>query len=153
MTEYNQPIERFLDLAAILLQTEAEKEAPRSNKNPFDNKRGNQDLARDIQVFPTRRKGERVVGNSSIIKYAKFVYYGTKPHVILPKKKKALKTPYGTFKKVNHPGTKANPYLDRGLKNMVSSGKLQNLLDGFADEMSEEMFSNISDGFKNIKVG
>ena len=142
MKEYTEPIERFLDLASILLQSEATKEAPVVEGR----------LRGNISVLPKNRKGERSVGNTALIDYAKYVYYGTKPHVILPKKKKALKTPYGTFKKVNHPGTKANPYLDRGLKNMVSSGKLQNLLDKFADEMSEEMFSNISDGFNNIKV-
>ena len=140
MNEYTQPIERFLDLASILLQTEATKEAPVKEGR----------LRGDITVFPQTQTNERSVGNTALIDYAKYVYYGTKPHVIKPKRKKALRTPYGVFKKVNHPGTKANPYLDRALQNIVGSGKLQNLLDGFSDEMSEEMFNNISNGLKNI---
>ena len=143
MTQYDDHIERFLDKAALELMTEAEKEAPRDT----------QALAGDITVFPITTKGERSVGNTALIDYAKYVYYGTQPHVIRPKKKKALKTPYGVFKKINHPGTKANPYLDRALENIVRSGKFLNLLDGFADDMSEEMFANISDGLKNLKVG
>ncbi len=37
----------------------------------------------------------------------------TQPHVIRPKNKKALKTPYGMFKKVNHPGSHipARPFM------------------------------------------
>jgi phage virion morphogenesis protein len=37
----------------------------------------------------------------------------TGPHVILPSRKKALRTPYGIFKKVNHPGSviPARPFL------------------------------------------
>ena len=37
----------------------------------------------------------------------------TKPHIIKPKKKKALKTPYGIFKQVKHPGSEipARPFL------------------------------------------
>ena len=49
------------------------------------------------------------------VAYAAIHQFGGKtgPHVIRPKKKKALKTPYGLFRKVNHPGSKipARPYL------------------------------------------
>ncbi len=42
----------------------------------------------------------------------------TKPHVIRPRRAKALKTPYGIFKKVNHPGSliPARPFvpIDKG---------------------------------------
>lgn len=44
--------------------------------------------------------------------YARHVEYGTKPHVIRIKNKKALsdgKTIFGT--KVNHPGTRAQPFI------------------------------------------
>jgi phage gpG-like protein len=36
----------------------------------------------------------------------------TSPHIIRPKTKKALKTPYGVFKKINHPGSRipARPF-------------------------------------------
>jgi hypothetical protein len=42
-----------------------------------------------------------------------YVIDGTKPHIIRAKYKKALKTPYGAFKSVKHPGTKSNPFIDR----------------------------------------
>ena len=92
------------------------------------------------------------MGNTSLIDYAVYVYYGTKPHEIRPKKKKALKTPYGVFTKVQHPGTKAQPYLEDALTNIVSSGRLERLLGKFGDTMSEEVFDGIVDGLRNIKV-
>ena len=48
------------------------------------------------------------------------VLRGTKPHEIRPKNKKALKTPYGIFRKVTHPGTKPNDFLGRGLRNTIA---------------------------------
>lgn len=50
------------------------------------------------------------------VKYALFLHKGTKPHVIRPKTKKALKVSrYGIFKKVNHPGTKPNPFIKQSI--------------------------------------
>lgn len=44
-----------------------------------------------------------------------YVLEGTKPHRIVAKHKKALRVPgWGVFKWVDHPGTKANPFIDRG---------------------------------------
>lgn len=138
---YSGPVDRFLDLAGEMIRTSAVTEAPVRTG----------DLRGDITVFP-KKKGEVSVGNSALIDYAKYVYYGTKPHMIAPKKKKALKTPFGVFKKVQHPGTKANPYLERAFESIVSSGRLESLLGSFATEMEEEMFTNISRGLKNIKT-
>ncbi len=138
---YDKPIDKFLAIAGEMLRSEAAREAPVIKGR----------LRGDITVL-SQHSGEITVGNTALIDYAKYVYFGTKPHTIKPKRKKALKTPFGAFKKVNHPGTKANPYLDRALEGMISSGKLNRLLDGFADDMSEVMFKNISEGFKNIKV-
>ncbi len=47
--------------------------------------------------------------------YAPYVEFGTKPHVILPKEKKALYWPGAAHpvRSVNHPGTKPNPFLER----------------------------------------
>ena len=138
---YDKSIERFLDLAGEMLRADAVREAPVVEGR----------LRGDITVFP-KRKGEVSVGNTALIEYAKYVYYGTKPHTIKPKKRKALKTPYGVFRSVNHPGTKPNPYLDRALQSMISSGRLNRLLDGFTEEMGEKMVDNISKGFEKIKV-
>lgn len=49
-----------------------------------------------------------------------YVLAGTRPHEIRAKNKKALKTPYGAFKKVNHPGTKPNDFLGRGLLDTIA---------------------------------
>lgn len=47
--------------------------------------------------------------------YAPFVEFGTDPHIILPKNAKALWWPGAKHpvKKVKHPGTLANPYMER----------------------------------------
>jgi hypothetical protein len=47
--------------------------------------------------------------------YAPFVEFGTKPHVIVPKDKKALWWPGAAHpvRSVNHPGTKSNPFMER----------------------------------------
>lgn len=139
---YDEPIDGFLALAGEMLRSEAVREAPVKVGR----------LRGDITVFSGRR-GEVSVGNTSLIDYAKYVYYGTAAHVIRPRNGRALHTPYGVFAQVNHPGTSANKYLDRALNNLVSSGRLNHLLGGFADDMSEEMFENISDGLRNIRVG
>ena len=51
--------------------------------------------------------------HTSNIKYAPGVEYGTKAHIIRPKNKKVLywKGAKHPVKKVNHPGSKAKPYL------------------------------------------
>ena len=47
--------------------------------------------------------------------YAPFVEFGTRPHVILPKEKQALFWPGAAHpvRSVNHPGTRANPFMER----------------------------------------
>jgi hypothetical protein len=59
------------------------------------------------------------------VQYAPLVNDGTKPHKIRPKAKKALKFNVGgrtVFAAVvNHPGTKANPFLDRALQRVAAN--------------------------------
>jgi hypothetical protein len=47
--------------------------------------------------------------------YAQMVEFGTKPHTIVPKDKKALYWPGAAHpvRKVNHPGTKPNQFMER----------------------------------------
>ena len=54
-----------------------------------------------------------VIVHTSNIKYARGVEFGTRPHLIKPKNKKALywKGAKHPVKTVNHPGSKAKPYL------------------------------------------
>ena len=58
-------------------------------------------------------KGLEATIHTSNIKYAPGVEYGTKAHIIRAKNKKALywKGAKHPVKKVNHPGSKAKPYL------------------------------------------
>ena len=67
-------------------------------------------LRRGIGNF---RRGMTVTVHTSNIKYAVMVEKGTKSHIIRPKNKKALYWKGATHpvKKVNHPGSKAKPYL------------------------------------------
>jgi HK97 gp10 family phage protein len=52
------------------------------------------------------------------VSYAADVEYGTAPHVILPKNKKALYWPGASHpvSKVNHPGTRAQPFMRPALE-------------------------------------
>src|SRR3977135_3862841 len=47
--------------------------------------------------------------------YAPYVEFGTRPHTILPKEKKALYWPGAAHPvmRVNHPGSRANPFMER----------------------------------------
>jgi HK97 gp10 family phage protein len=70
------------------------------------------------------------------VNYAKFVEYGTKPHVILPKRAKALrfKTKGGKWvitRKVQHPGTKANAFVKRAYEKSIKpvTDLFQDLID------------------------
>lgn len=56
------------------------------------------------------------------VEYALAVHEGTKPHVIEPKKKKALYWDGARHpvKRVMHPGTQANPYADRAIEQASS---------------------------------
>ena len=58
-------------------------------------------------------KGLEATIHTSNIKYAPMVEYGTKAHIIRPKNKRFLywKGAKHPVKKVNHPGSKAKPYL------------------------------------------
>ena len=58
-------------------------------------------------------KGLEATIHTSNIKYAPGVEYGTKAHIIRPKNKKFLywKGAKHPVKKVNHPGSKAKPFL------------------------------------------
>ncbi len=49
--------------------------------------------------------------------HARYVHEGTRPHVILPRKKKALFWPGAghPVRKVKHPGTKPNPFFVRAI--------------------------------------
>lgn len=61
----------------------------------------------------------------SDVEYAPYVNDGTRPHVIRPRTKKALRFKVGNqivfATVVNHPGTRPNPFLDRALREVALS--------------------------------
>lgn len=61
----------------------------------------------------------------SDVEYAPMVNDGTRPHIIRPRRAKALKFKVGgkvVFARiVHHPGTRANPFLDRALADVARS--------------------------------
>ena len=65
--------------------------------------------------------GGFVFVSKNIAPYADFVLDGTRPHDIRPRNKKALfwKGAKHPTKRVHHPGTKSNPFIDRGATNMM----------------------------------
>lgn len=78
-------------------------------------------LKRSIRVYKHERyvQGQGVrVGTS--VPYANYVHEGTRPHLILPNKQRALKfTKNGQViitRRVNHPGTRPNRFLADNVK-------------------------------------
>ncbi|WP_410091266.1 HK97 gp10 family phage protein [Streptomyces sp. adm13(2018)] len=61
----------------------------------------------------------------SDVEYAPMVNDGTRPHIIRPRRAKALKFKVGGrtvyAKVVHHPGTRARPFLDRALADVARS--------------------------------
>ncbi len=79
-------------------------------------------IMRASHQMTMRARRTYVAGRVTVpAKYAHFVHDGTRPHVIQPKRKKALKFMsrtkgrYIIVRKVNHPGTRARPWLWRAL--------------------------------------
>jgi len=75
----------------------------------------------------------------STVKYGVFVHEGTKPHVIRPVSKKALywKGASHPVRSVQHPGTKANPFMKRGAEE--SEGKVQEMFQRAIDNITTQL--------------
>jgi gp27 len=94
------------------------------------------------------------VGNTKLAPYAKFVYFGTRPHVIKPKKMKALankKSGQIFGKSVNHPVTKANPYFEKAFSEYVSSASFEKAKEQLAKDIGDETIKFITSSINNIK--
>jgi len=83
-------------------------------------------LRSSIRAEPPRifsLRGSVKVGSD--LEYAGWVNDGTAPHVIRPRNRQVLKFTVGgrtVFAKVvNHPGTRANPFLDRALREVAAA--------------------------------
>lgn len=102
--EDEKKIQKVLKNSAMTIQ----KDAMSNLTNNGSVKTGH--LRRGITNF---RRGMTATVHTSNIKYASMVEKGTKAHIIRPKNKKALywKGASHPVKQVNHPGSKAKPYL------------------------------------------
>jgi HK97 gp10 family phage protein len=68
-------------------------------------------------------------------RYGVYVHEGTRPHVIMPRSKKALfwRGASHPVRKVRHPGTRANPFLTNALNQL--RGKIQGYFDRAARQI------------------
>lgn len=74
--------------------------------------------------------------SKAIAPHAFFVLEGTRPHKIVAKHKGALRVPgWGIFKSVQHPGTKANPFVDKGAQ--AAQGDIQRKINTFEKWLTE----------------
>ena len=98
-------------------------------------------LKKDIQVFDDHIDQLEVsIGNSLLAQYAPFVHFGTKPHKIT--------NAWGRGITVNHPGQKAQPYLDDALDRYLTSGGIERNLDDLGEHISEDLWKSIKKGFE-----
>lgn len=75
------------------------------------------EMSKNIYARAVGLKGE-VGPNLNITPYAWYVHKGTDPHIIRPNKKKALYWPGAKHpvKKVKHPGSRPQPFVDQTFK-------------------------------------
>lgn len=108
---------KFLGSLGLLAVTYAKEMVPRQTGN----------LGRTIRLGQvTEDSAQIIAGGQNGVGYAQAVEFGSRPHVIVPRNRKALawggnrrlsgslrSGSKATFfaKRVNHPGTKAKPYL------------------------------------------
>ncbi len=110
MSEIEERLKSALPRIAIRIQNEFVLAAP------VDTGR----LRNSIKVISTE-KGLHVF----MVDYAKFVEFGTPPHLIKPKDKEALKFKVGKggkpifSKVVKHPGTRPNPFIRNTIQNKL----------------------------------
>lgn len=133
MRDEKEKLKKLLLDIGHLVEAQAVKEAPRDTSR----------LADDIQVFTDNLHNLTIsIGNSKAIDYAPFVHEGTG---IYGKKKR----PYG--RKKNIKGQKPQPYLEDALQEVIRSGKLNNLLNEFADEFGEDVFQSIKNSLSALE--
>ncbi len=106
----SQEIQKAVNKSAIKVLQIAQKEAPVKTHH----------LVQRIKA-----RFEPLVGIvESLAQYSVFVHEGTRPHIILPVRKKALanvKRGLMFGRKVNHPGTSPNRFMLRSIKKAIPS--------------------------------
>lgn len=105
-----QEINRAIQTTVRTLERNIKKEAPVNKQT------GGGTLRQSIRSEVTGIASGKVEANA---KYASAVETGTRPHIIRVKNKKALankRTGQVFGRVVRHPGTKANPFFERGIQ-------------------------------------
>lgn len=102
------------EVARALVQTGVDVQNEARRRCPVDTGRLRSSIVH--RVDGSGRVSGITVGTN--VSYAADVEYGTAPHVILPKNRKALYWPGAAHpvSKVNHPGTKAQPFMRPALE-------------------------------------
>lgn len=109
--EMDRQLRTAMDVATQEVANEAKQRAPKDTSR----------LANSIQAMPVEGSfsgGSLEGGVTATAPYALHVEYGTLPHEIFPRRKKALRWParggrdgWAFAKRVMHPGTSPQPYM------------------------------------------
>lgn len=107
-------------------------------------------LKKSISVHDEFKDSVIISAGDGHAPYAAFVHEGTRPHVIRPKDKKALadkKTGRFFGRKVQHPGTKPNPFMLRAAKK--TAPEINRLIGG---DVERAVSRSIQGQLKEIKI-
>lgn len=117
LTDVNGPVGVFMERVALLVEAEAKRLAPVRKGGPGTP--GGR-LRASITHEVVLSGGVPVARVGSNVEYLLPVHEGSRPHIIVPKNKRALKFQKNNktifAKRVNHPGNKPNPFLRDALK-------------------------------------
>lgn len=113
-SQIQQALNQAMPLIALELSNELKLESP------VDTGR----LRNSIKIFI-----EKNTLKIFMVDYARFIEFGTLPHTITPRNKKALswKGASHPVKKVNHPGTRPNNFIRRTLRRKLPNIIAKNL--------------------------
>jgi HK97 gp10 family phage protein len=127
-------VSKAIQKSLITISTTAKREAPVNKET------GGGNLRQKISAVPkmeTRLRG-KIISEAT---YSGFVEFGTKAHIIRVKNKKILANKRaGKFfgEKVNHPGTKPNPFMERAIN------KSQSKIDSFFSKALENIIKSFT---------
>ena len=108
------PIKMVKEISIALTKITLKIESAAKKEAPVNKQSGGGNLRQSIRGYSSGFKGVVAVGAN----YAIYVHEGTRPHIIRVRTKKVLanKRMGQIFGKVvHHPGTKANPFLQRAV--------------------------------------
>jgi hypothetical protein len=124
---------KLLGTIGLLAVARAKEIVPRKTGN----------LGRTIRLGQiTDTQAQIIAGGQAGVGYAQAVEFGTRPHVIRPRNKKVLRFGRNTrlsgtprsgsdvifARQVNHPGTKAQPYLMPGAKKAIDEAGIDSII-------------------------